>query len=105
MVNAATYHHTALRSVEQVLYLVFSTSRKARGLGSSFCDIWSSESFISNRATDRVPMAVEEASGRGGDGYRNMNPKLVYTREKKQYELKIGNLVLIGIRLHTSLEA
>ena len=41
----------------------------------------------------------------GGDGYRNMNPKLVYTREKKQYELKIGKLVLIGIRLHTSLEA
>ena len=30
---------------------------------------------------------------------------LANTRKKKQYELKIGKLVLIGIRLHTSLEA
>ena len=53
--------------------LVFSTSRKARGLGSSFCDIWSSENFISNRAMDRVPLEVEKASECGSDGYCNMN--------------------------------
>ena len=34
----------------------------------------------------------------GGDGYCNMNPS--NARKKKQYELKIGKLVLIGIRLH-----
>ena len=43
--------------------LLIPRSKLARAiinLGSSFCDIWSSENFIPNRATDRVP--VEEAS-------------------------------------------
>ena len=37
-------------------------ARAIINLGSSFCDIWSSENIISNQATDRVPLVVEEAS-------------------------------------------